>query len=319
VEGVPAEWQNTNYWLVFDPDIKNKVWSAWSNLHDFPRGKMTRDPTWKDRARGGVCLSLDGGKAWTPCVTGMDGNSATTSIVLDMNSPPGMRTLYAAVFNKGVFKSTDDGKTWQLKNNGIENNTCAFEITMRPDGMLFLVVSPTPKHEGGVRGRGYFPGAVYRSTDGAGTWTKLDIGADTVIFPNGIAYDPKNPNRIYLACWSDITLSDLIGEKIARETGGNITLQTAGGIFMSEDSGTTWTSVFDQNKYVYDVTVDPDHEGRIYCNTFNSAAYRSDDYGKTWTQLEGYDFHWGHRVVIDPWHVDKVYLTTYGSSVWQSN
>ena len=84
---------------------------------------------------------------------------------------------------------------------------------------------------------------------------------------------------------------------------------------MSEDSGNTWSSIFDQNQYVYDVTVDPDHEGRIYCNTFNSAAYRSDDYGKTWKKLSGYNFHWGQRVVMDPWNADKVYLTTFGSSV----
>jgi photosystem II stability/assembly factor-like uncharacterized protein len=315
VEGVPVEWQNTCYWMVFDPNIKNKVWSVWSNLHDFPRGKMTRDPKWKERARGGVCLSLDGGKTWTPSVTGMGDNSSITSIVLDPNSKQGSRTLYAAVYNKGVFKSVDDGKTWQLKNNGIGNNTCAFELTIRPDGTLFLTVSPTPKHKGEVKGRGYFSGAVYRSNDGAETWTQLHISNKPVIFPNGIAYDPKKTNRIYLASWSDISFSDLLGGKVARETGGDSTITTAGGIFMSEDSGDTWTSIFDNNQYVYDVTVDPNHEGRIYCNTFNSAAYRSDDSGKTWKKLSGYNFHWGQRVVMDPWNSDKVYLTTFGSSV----
>ncbi len=315
MEGVPAEWQNTCYWMVFDPDVKDKIWSVWSNLHDFPRGKMTRDPRWRQRARGGVCLSLDGGKTWATAVTGMGENSAATSIVLDPNSKPGARTLYAAVYNKGVYKSADDGKTWTLKNNGISENTCAFELTIQPDGTLFLIVSPTPKHEGGERGRGFHSGAVYRSTDGAETWTPLHISDRPVIFPNGIAFDPKNPKRIYLGCWSDISLSDLVGGKVARETGGDSTITTQGGIFMSEDGGNSWASVFDRNQYVYDVSVDPYHDGRLYCNTFNGAAYRSDDYGKTWKKLSGYSFHWGQRAIIDPWNPDQIYLTTFGSSV----
>jgi photosystem II stability/assembly factor-like uncharacterized protein len=315
VEGVPAEWQNTCYWAVFDPDVRDKIWSVWSNLHDFPRGKMTRNPGWKDRARGGVCVSSDGGKTWSPSVEGMDGNSAATSIVIDRNSRPGERTLYATVYNKGVFKSTNDGKSWALKNNGIEKNTCAFEITLQENGNLFLIVSPVPAHWDGKPGRTYHSGAVYKSTDGAETWKKLSISTDPVIFPNGIGYDPHDPDRIYLACWSDISLADLVGGAVARETGGNETIKSEGGVFMSADGGLTWNSIFDPHHYVYDVTPDPYHEGRLYCNTFNQAAFRSDDLGKTWKKLDGYDFHWGHRVVIDEQDRDRIYITTFGSGV----
>src|SRR5690606_19677206 len=112
VEGVPGDWVNTCYWVVFDPDIEGKLWSGWSNLHDFPRGKMTRSPRWKSRGRGGVCVSTDGGRSWSPVVEGMGSDSPTTSLVMDPRSEPGKRTLYAAVYNKGVFKSVDDGNTW---------------------------------------------------------------------------------------------------------------------------------------------------------------------------------------------------------------
>ena len=71
VEGVPADWVNTCYWVVFDPDVKDKIWSVWSSMHDIPRGKMTRNPGWKQYARGGVCVSTDGGKTWKPSVSGM--------------------------------------------------------------------------------------------------------------------------------------------------------------------------------------------------------------------------------------------------------
>ncbi|MEO8766091.1 MAG: hypothetical protein ABI416_17445 [Ginsengibacter sp.] len=313
--GVPVEWINTCYWVVFDPLVKDKIWSAWSGMHDFPRGKMTRDPRWKERAKGGICVSNDGGKTWKPTAEGMGDNSPATSIVLDKKSPSGNRTLYTSVYSKGVFKSTDDGKTWALKNKGIEENTCAFELTLAGNGNLFLTVSATPMHKDGKKGRGFYSGAVYRSTDGAENWTKLNV-TPGLLFPNGIGIDPGNPDRLYLGCWANIDLSDLIGGDVARSTGGNEILKMKGGIFLSEDGGNTWKSIFDDKQYIYDVTPDEYHPGRLYCNTFNRAAYRSDDYGKTWKKIKGYDFHWGQRVVIDRNDPESIYITTFGSSVW---
>ncbi len=203
-----------------------------------------------------------------------------------------------------------------MKNNGFDANTAAFELTLSPSGDLYVTVSPIPAHLEGKAGLDFYSGAVYKSTDGAETWTKLHV-TDGLLFPNGIAVDPKNPEHIFLACWGDITLSDLIGGANLRRLGGeNRTLEMPGGIFYSADGGATWTSVFDRNQYVYDVTIDPYQEGRLYCNTFSRGAWRSDDYGKTWKKLRGYDFHWGHRAIIDEHQQEKVYLTTYGSSVW---
>jgi photosystem II stability/assembly factor-like uncharacterized protein len=315
VTGVPASWINTCYWVVFDAAVKNKLWSAWSGMHDIPRGKMTRNPLWKKNYHGGICVSEDGGKTWKLSNAGLGDDALITSLVMDEKSQPGNRTLYAAVYNKGVFKSTDDGKTWQQKNSGITNNTCAFELTLTSKGNLFLVISPTPNHKQKSNSNLFYSGAVYKSTDGAETWQKLSV-TDEPFFPNGIAVDPQNADRIYLACWADIDLSDLLCGKAANANGGNKNIPLKGGIFLSEDAGKAWSSIFDQHQYVYDVTIDTFHKGRLYCNTFNKAAYRSDDYGKTWKQIKGYDFHWGHRIIVDQNEPEKVFITTYGSGVW---
>jgi len=300
VTGVPNEFNNTCYWVVFDRDVRDKLWSVWSGMHDLPRGKMTRNPDWKNSAiaKGGVCVSTDGGVTWQPATKGMGDNSPTTSIVMDPTSPPHHRTLYATVYNKGVFKSVDDGQTWSLKNNGIDSNTCAFKIILAGNGDLFLTVSPTPMYKDGKKGME--SGAVYKSVDGAATWKKLTLTAGW-LFPNGVAVDPTNPNKIYVACWAGID---------------DKALTMPGGIFMSDDGGATWRSIFDPKQYVYDVTIDPWHPGRLYACTFNQAAYRSDDGGKSWKRLKGYDFHWGHRIIIDENDHEKIYITTYGSSVW---
>ncbi len=316
-DGIPNDWTNTCYSAVYDPKIKNKIWSVWSGIHDIPRGKMTRNPLWKSSAiaKGGVAVSVDGGKSWKPTIAGMGDNSPATSIVIDSKSSPYNRTLYTTVYSKGVFKSIDDGKTWTLKNKGIESNNAAFEITYSKNGDLFLVISAIPMHTNGKNSADIYSGAVYKSTDGAENWIKLNV-TDGLLFPNGIEIDPNNANRIYLGCWANISLADLIGKEVAKSNGGDKMLDFTGGIFLSEDGGNTWKSIFDKNQYVYDITADPYHIGRFYCNTFNQAAYRSDDFGKTWLKIKGYDFHWGHRIVIDENNHKKVFITTFGSSVW---
>lgn len=315
VNGVPPEWVNTCYSVAFDPAVKNKIWSAWSGWHDYPRGKMTRNPNWRQQGRGGICVSADGGKSWTPSIEGMGDNSPATSVIVDPHSPPGNRTLYATVYSKGVFKSIDDGKHWTLMNAGLDTNTCAFEITQANNGNLYLIICPTPVHEKGVMQARYYTGAVYRSTDGAASWKKLSVSDNGNLFPSGIEADPQHPDRLYLGCWADISMSDLLGG-LARKNGIDTTIRQSGGIFLSEDGGDHWIQVFDPKHYVYDVTVDPFHPGRVYANTFNKAAFRSDDSGQHWKQIKGYDFHWGHRVIVDQNHPEKVYLTSFGSSVW---
>jgi photosystem II stability/assembly factor-like uncharacterized protein len=290
IAGVPYDWTNTCYWLVFDPADSGKLWSAWSNLHDLPRSKMTRDPQWKASCRGGVCVSADGGRSWTPLEKGMDPNSAVTCIAMDNRSPAGARILYATVYNKGVFKSVDDGKTWVLKNNGIGDNTCTFRIAFAGNGDLYLVTCPAPG----------FRGAVYKSTDGADSWSKLILPDNDACFPTGVTIDPSNPLRVYVSCWA----------------GNDRHSAMSGGIFLSENGGKSWMSIFDKANYVYDVTVDTHHIGRVYCNTFTGAAWRSNDYGRSWGRIKGYDFYWGHRVVVDENDPEKIYLTTYGSGVW---
>ena len=200
-EGIPAEWHNTCYWMVFDPEEKDKIYSVWSGLHDFPRGKMTRNPNWREYGRGGVAISTDGGRSWTPSVDGMGFDSPSTCIVLDENSPVGNRTLYVAAYGKGVFKSVDDGKSWELRNKGISGSNAAFELTLQPDGTLFLITSPTPQHKNGQPGREVHMGALYKSTDGAASWQRIKVG-EKVLFPNGLAYHPEDPDRLYLGAWS---------------------------------------------------------------------------------------------------------------------
>ena len=216
VTGVPQEWSNTTYWVAFDPAVKGKMWGVMSGTHDLPRPKMwrTRSTT---KYRGGVCVSVDGGRTWKPSNTGMP-ETAPTHILLDPTSPAGHRTMWVAAMGKGVYKSTDDGATWVLKNRGIvQNDPLAWRLARAKDGTLYITIARRSE-DGSIGTSG--DGALYKSTDGAESWTPVKLPAD-VNGPNGLTIDPNNAQRLYLAAWT-------------RAAGVH---GTGGGIFLSEDGG----------------------------------------------------------------------------------
>jgi photosystem II stability/assembly factor-like uncharacterized protein len=300
-EGIPEKWRNTTYWLAFDPVVRGLMWGAFSGTHDLPRPKMWRRRSPQSFA-GGVAVSTDGGRSWQPINTGQPSNTglpqdSVTQIVLDPSSPVGSRTLYACAFGRGVYKSTDGGKTWTQKNNGIAGEEpFAWRITAAEDGALYVVVAR--RSEGKDRSAAG-SGAVYRSTDKAEHWQSVSLPAG-VTGPTGLEIDPRDAQRLYLTAWGQE------GEEADQH----------GGVYVSSDGGATWKAFFTDSQHVYDLTIDPLHPDTLYFTGFDAAAYRSTDRGAHWTRIQGYDFKWGHRVIVDPNDSSQIYITTFGGGVW---
>ncbi len=295
IKGIPPEWRNTTYWMEFDPKVKGRVWGVMSYVHDLPRPKM-----WSNRSTstyvGGLCRSDDGARSWK-CDPNAIPNTAPTHILMDPESPVDRRVLYVAAFGKGVYKSIDGGDRWTLKNNGIEGSgPYAWRLARDRNGVLYLIVAR--RSDDGSIGNA-FDGALYRSEDGAEHWVKLPLPKG-VNGPNGLAIDPRDPKRLYLAAWGRSAPEGAVD----------------GGIFLSTDGGASWRTVLDRDNHVYDVTIDPRDPKLVYASGFASSAWRSEDRGMTWKRIGGYNFKWGHRVVPDPFHPDKIYVTTFGGSVW---
>ena len=296
--GVPRDWVNTTYWVVFDPKVRGRMWSVNSYTHDLPRPKM-----WRHNSvltyKGGVCRSEDGGRTWKKSNSGMD-ETAATHILLDPTSPVEARVLYVAGFGRGVYKSSDGGRSWKLKNQGItQQQPFVWRLARSSDGTLYAVIARRSE-DGSIGNAG--DGALYKSTDGAEHWTPVTLPQGTN-GPNGLAIDPRSPNRLYLAAW-------------AKATGEH---GDGGGIFLSEDAGKTWQQVLDKDRHIYDLTIDPADPEVLYAAGFESSAWRSADRGLHWTRIPGFNFKWGHRVLPDPQDHDKVYITTFGGSVWHGS
>jgi len=307
ITGIPRQWRNTCYWLEFDPDVRGRVYSVWSNVHDLPRPKMYRSGNLTNGGQqGGVAVSGDGGRWWGLLTKGVmreDGThhkgvrpgAVCTHIVLDPESSVDSRTLYVCDYGYGVWKSTDGGASWELKKKGIsDENLYCWRITRLPSGRMILLVA-----RGGIEGREVIPGAIYFSDDGAETWKELSM-PDQVTAPNDLVYDPSDPNRLYLSCWPLLREGEEVG----------------GGLFRSEDGGLSWRQVFEEDVHVYAAAIDPTKTDTVYINTFHSAAFRSEDRGENWSRLEGYNFKWGHRPIPDTQREGWLYLTTFGGSVY---
>ncbi len=173
--GIPRQWRNTCYWMEFDPAVKGRIWSVWSNVHDLPRPKMHRSGNLVNgNQQGGAAVSTDGGQWWellqkgamtktdyadrqADYSGGMRLGAVPTHIVLDPDSPVDSRTLYVCDYTFGVWKSTDGGRTWAVKNQGLAaDNLNCWRITRLPSGRLILLVA-----RGGLEGQPQEPGRMY--------------------------------------------------------------------------------------------------------------------------------------------------------------
>jgi photosystem II stability/assembly factor-like uncharacterized protein len=296
--GIPRKWMNSTYWLAFDPEVRGKAWAVMSDIHDLPRPKMWRR-SGISHYEGGIVVTDDAGKTWNP-VSNDIGESALTHILIDPSGNKDSRTLYACAFGKGVYKSTDGGKSWVQKNKGIEGKEPFAWRIERSDksGELFLVVCRR-SDDGSIGNE--LDGAIYRSSDGAESWTKMDLPQGTN-GPMSLVIDPDNSDNILLSAWG-------------RVSPGQFTPDTGGGIFLSEDNGKTWKQTLAEDQHIHDITYDK-RTGTFYACGFNGSAYRSEDRGESWKRIKGYNFKWGKRVDPDPTDPEKIFIITFGGGVW---
>ena len=292
LKNIPRDWQNTCYQVGFDPDVKDKVWSVWADAHDLPRTKMFGRSGFSNFS-GGVAVTDDGGKTWQKSNSGIPENSVCTNLLIDPASPLHSRTLYVAVFDRGVYKSTDGGTTWNLTNKGFGSNLFAWQLRQNLNGRLFVLF---PRGE--AKGK-TVDGAIYYSDDKAASWKQLTL-PEGINGPHDLLISPIHPEVMYVSCWP-------------RSVEGK---DMNGGVIKTTDGGKTWVRIFDERVRVNSAGIDRQHPENIFINTFQNAAYGSDDSGNSWKRIEGYRFKWGQRAIPDINNPGMLFLTTYGGSVY---
>ncbi len=298
-----SPWRNTMYEIACDPSVAGVIWGAASNSHDIAGWqKVGQDP---NTFTGGVVKSTNWGASWSDLghSSGLP-TGAVTSILLDPTSPSNNRTIYAVVFGKGVYKSTDGGANWTAKNSGLTMgtaNTNIYRIERTADGTLYCAITHRRLGDG-TR----LKGGLFKSTNGGDSWTLINTNYD-LYYIEGFAVDPTNTNRIYAG--------------LAHPGGG---IDCASGIVYTTDGGATWHNTWTDG-IAWHVVPDPELPNRVIAAVNGYGAQGagilvSEDYGATWKKPFPFPFTMigGIRPCYDPADSQNVYVTTYGGGVFKA-
>jgi photosystem II stability/assembly factor-like uncharacterized protein len=226
----------------------------------------------------GIYKSTDAGRTWTHM--GLDSTGRIARIVVDPNNPDivfvaAQGHSYGPQQQRGIFRTTDGGKTWQ-RVVFVDENTGGIDVVMHPTNpqVLFAATWQLEMHTWGRESGG--PGSgIYMSRDGGATWTRLQgNGLPThTVGKIGLAISHSNPNRVYAL----VETGD--GNPLHGQPTDN------GELWRSEDGGSTWHVVsYDRNlgcrqPYYTRMAVSPDNPDETYflCASFS----RSMDGGAT--------------------------------------
>lgn len=264
----------------------------------------------------GIYKSTDGGKTFTHM--GLRETQTIARIVVD---PKDCNTVYVAALGhlfgpnpeRGIYKTTDGGKTWALV-KFIDEDTGFTDIVMDPadNKTLYAASYQRRRTPWGFNGGG--PGSgIWKTTDAGKTWTRLTGNGlpSGILGRIGLDVSRSNPNIVYAQIEvgpSPGTGSGVGGPGGPAGGGGQQAQQpprppdpTRSGIWRSDDKGKTWQIVSNQNNrpmYYSQIRVDPNNPDIVY--TGGAPFFKSTDGGKTFQVVQGLPHSDHHAIWINP-------------------
>ncbi len=250
-----------------------------------------------DLATGnGVYKSVDAGRTWTHL--GLTDTQMIAMIDVDPTNPD--RIFVAALGHpygpnaeRGVFRSTDGGRTFQ-KVLYKDEYTSANDVRIDPRNPN-IVYATLWEQQQGFSENGAFGGTgggIYKSTDGGSTWKPITDGLPAGVIQANLAIAPSNPNVIY-ATVAGATAS-------AGGRGGN----GAVSLYKSTDAGEHWHMAVQDAPASAEarqqdprpmirigggdlptIAVDPKNENVVYSSS--TVLWRTEDGGITWSAVRG--------------------------------
>jgi photosystem II stability/assembly factor-like uncharacterized protein len=232
----------------------------------------------------GVYKSTDGGKTWQHM--GLTDTERISAIVINPQNPDivyigALGHAFGANEERGVFMTTDGGKTW-TKTLYIDNQHGVADLEIDPTNPNILYVGMWSfERKPWTYRSGSEKGGVYKSIDGGRTWNKLTNGLPKLMGRIGIRVAPSNPNVVYV-----------------------IVEAKEGTLYRSDDRGETFknvsknTDIVSRGFYYTRVRVDPTNENHIFAVA--STLFTSVDGGKTFRSITGKTHVDFHALWLDP-------------------
>jgi len=269
--------------VTLDPRNPNVVWVGTGE------NNVLRSVSYGD----GVYKSVNGGRSWEHM--GLRESQHIGKILVD---PRNTDVVYVAAHgplftnggDRGLYKTTDGGKTWTRILDGGEWAGVA-DVVMHPSNPNILIASTWQKVR---RQWGYIAGgpqsSLQRSTDGGATWTRVHTGLPSEDLGRiGLAISPVDPDVVYA-----------IVEAANRR----------GGFYRSTDNGITWQRMGDHTTiglFYQEIFADPANVNRVY--SMDVRTMITDDGGRTFRVLGERNKHVdNHALWIDPDDTDHLII-----------
>lgn len=205
---------------------------------------------------GGPYASTDGGATWQPRQVGLPSGGAVTAIALSPPLSDGGRMVFAGTAGNGVYRSDNEGLTWESKSKGLTD-------------LQINHVAPAPSYDHNS------PSAtMFVATGNSGVWMTQDHGQGWWSTNNGLGDPDVHTVAVSPAYGADHTL--LAG--------------TAHGLYRSSDSGNTWHLIPDNpppNRPLDVVLFSPRYtaDQTIFAGSRDGGIFRSTDGGLHWSTL----------------------------------
>lgn len=214
-----------------------------------------RNPFQSGTVPGSIWRSADGGKTFEPKIAVDEKRKITSANILDISflrrdasgdfNPARAPGVFIGTIDNGIFKSADQGETWEPREFPPKKVYRFIVDAVNPDRMFAT----------GVVG-GY--GKVYRTKDGGESWQDVytEPGTGTVL--TSLVQSRQNPETIFAGT-------------------------SAGVVVRSIDGGETWKNIGTGIEGpITEIVFDAKRPERLYALAFEKKIYRSDDTGLTW-------------------------------------
>ena len=268
--------------------------------------------TWGD----GVYKSTDGGKTFTNM--GLKNTYTIGSVVTHPDDPDivyvaATGNIWGAVGDRGLFKTTDGGQTWNKLTNGLPDdydNTGAIEAVMDPSDPNTLYVSFWERHRTSYRLDSGGPnGGIFKTINGGRSWEKLTNGLPEGDSGKiGLAVSLSNPD-VLMAHYEHGFQPSQNDPDYADMT------KLGSGIYRSEDGGDSWEFMnryWSRPFYYNHIAISPQDDEFIYNYTIRFQT--SEDGGRTLLRANGGGHCW-HALWLDPHNKDRYYVGSDGGAV----
>ncbi len=268
--------------VTLDPNNPNVVWVGTGE------NNSQRSVGYGD----GVYKSLDGGGSWT--MVGLGSSEHIGKIVVDPRDSDvvyvaAQGPLWSAGGDRGLYKTSDGGKSWQAVLT-ISENTGVSDLAFDPrdPDVLYAAAYQRRRHVWTLINGGP-ESAIYKSTDGGENWRKLASGLPSVdVGRIGLAISPVEPDVVFALIEAALD---------------------GGGFYRSADRGETWKKISDYGsaspQYYQELIPDPHDVDRVY--SMDTWMQVTEDGGKTFQSVpEVYKHVDNHALWIDPGDTDHL-------------